>query len=164
MVGQTVQLTCTSVSLPPALFSWQQNGQSVVADQVNGGVLTLRAITTDQSGQYGCVARNAVTAQTAKQSIDITIVSESHHAGSSSLCSLLFASTTHSPPRLSAAPLPETCLSVGAVAGIVVACVLAIIFIIIGIILLLCCRNSACAPMYICDFTSPCLCALFTLY
>ncbi|XP_048882599.1 sialic acid-binding Ig-like lectin 8 isoform X3 [Brienomyrus brachyistius] len=109
VVGQTLQLACTSVSLPPALFSWQQNGQSVAADQVNGGVLTLQAITTNQSGQYVCMARNVVTTQTAKQSIGITIV--------------------------------KTCLSVGAVAGIVVACALAVIFIIIGIILLLCCRN-----------------------
>ncbi|KAK7158338.1 hypothetical protein R3I93_009525 [Phoxinus phoxinus] len=108
-VGQTVRLTCTSTSLPPAPFSWVLNGQPVTGGQSGSGVLSLQIFSTNQSGTYTCTARNDITGGTAKQQIDLAIVG--------------------------------TCLSGGAVAGIVVACVVALIIIIIVIILLLRQRN-----------------------
>ncbi|XP_018582402.1 carcinoembryonic antigen-related cell adhesion molecule 20 isoform X2 [Scleropages formosus] len=104
-VGKMVKVTCQSASLPPALFSWQKNGQSVTADPLNGSVITFQSISYSQSGEYVCVASNAITTKTAQQVISLTVVG--------------------------------TCLSPGAVAGIVIGCVLAIILIIIAIILLL---------------------------
>ncbi|KAG7469056.1 hypothetical protein MATL_G00124700 [Megalops atlanticus] len=109
VVGQTVRLTCVSDSLPPALFSWQHNGQPVASGQPDSGVLSIQTFTTNQSGRYVCVASNAVTGRTSQQGTDVTIV--------------------------------ETCLSGGAVAGIVIGCVLAVILIIIAIVLLLRWRN-----------------------
>uniref|UniRef100_A0A8C2BTX8 Si:dkeyp-97a10.3 n=1 Tax=Cyprinus carpio TaxID=7962 RepID=A0A8C2BTX8_CYPCA len=108
-VGQTVSLTCTSASLPPASFSWELNGQPVTAGQSGSGVLSLQIFSSNQSGRYTCIARNDVTGGTSKQQIDLAIVG--------------------------------TCLSGGAVAGIVVACVVALIIIIVVIILLLRQRN-----------------------
>ncbi|XP_058602171.1 putative uncharacterized protein DDB_G0271606 isoform X2 [Onychostoma macrolepis] len=108
-VGQTVRLTCTSASLPPASFSWELNDQPVTGSQSGSGVLSLQIFSTNQSGRYVCIARNDVTGGTSKQQIDLAVVG--------------------------------TCLSGGAVAGIVVACVVALIIIIIVIILLLRQRN-----------------------
>ncbi|XP_067267862.1 bromodomain-containing protein DDB_G0280777-like isoform X1 [Chanodichthys erythropterus] len=108
-VGQTVRLTCTSTSLPPASFSWELNGQPVTAGQSGSGVLNLQIFSTNQSGTYACTARNDITGGASKQQIDLAIVG--------------------------------TCLSGGAVAGIVVACVVALIIIIIVIIVLLRQRN-----------------------
>ncbi|XP_051577359.1 uncharacterized protein LOC127454297 isoform X2 [Myxocyprinus asiaticus] len=108
-VGQTVRLTCTSTSLPPASFSWELNGQQVTAGQSGSGVLSLQIFSTNQSGSYVCTARNDITGGTSKQQINVAVVG--------------------------------TCLSVGAVAGIVVACVVALIIIIIVIIVLLRQRN-----------------------
>ncbi|XP_016400023.1 GATA zinc finger domain-containing protein 14 [Sinocyclocheilus rhinocerous] len=108
-VGQTVRLTCTSASLPPASFSWELNGQPVTTGQSGSGVLSLQIFSSNQSGRYICIARNDITGGTSKQQIDLAIVG--------------------------------TCLSGGAVAGIVVACVVALIIIIVVIILLLRQRN-----------------------
>nr|XP_020445771.1 carcinoembryonic antigen-related cell adhesion molecule 5-like [Monopterus albus] len=73
-LGQAVRLTCTSNSLPPALFSWQYNGQPVASDQVNSGVLTLQTFTTNQSGQYVCTARNTISGVTSQQGTSVAIV------------------------------------------------------------------------------------------
>ncbi|KAL4657606.1 nuclear receptor coactivator 6-like isoform X1 [Arapaima gigas] len=81
VAGQTVKLTCSSASLPPALFSWQQNGQSVTGGQSSGGVLTLQSISSSQSGQYVCVASNAITTKTAQKEIGLTVVGTCLSAG-----------------------------------------------------------------------------------
>uniref|UniRef100_A0A8C1NVS7 Si:dkeyp-97a10.3 n=1 Tax=Cyprinus carpio TaxID=7962 RepID=A0A8C1NVS7_CYPCA len=73
-VGQTVRLTCTSASLPPASFSWELNGQPVTAGQSGSGVLSLQIFSSNQSGRYTCIARNDVTGGTSKQQIDLAIV------------------------------------------------------------------------------------------
>ncbi|XP_058232091.1 uncharacterized protein LOC131344117 isoform X2 [Hemibagrus wyckioides] len=109
IVGQTVQLTCTSVSLPPALLSWQFNGLPLTTSQANGGTLNLQVFSTNQSGQYTCIARNSITTLTTQQQTSLNVVA--------------------------------TCLSVGAVAGIVVACFVVLVLIIVAIILLLRQRN-----------------------
>ncbi|KAL1258627.1 hypothetical protein QQF64_009204 [Cirrhinus molitorella] len=108
-VGQTVRLTCTSASLPPASFSWELNDQPVTGGQSGSGVLSLQIFSTNQGGRYTCIAQNDVTGGTSKQQIDLAVVG--------------------------------TCLSGGAVAGIVVACVVALIIIIVVIIVLLRQRN-----------------------
>ncbi|KAM9436092.1 uncharacterized protein Hap1MRO34_000638 [Clarias gariepinus] len=104
-IGQTVQLTCTAVSLPPALLSWQFNGVPLTASQANSGTLNLQIFSNNQSGQYTCSARNSITTQTTQQQTSLSIVG--------------------------------TCLSAGAVAGIVVACFVALVLIIVAIILIL---------------------------
>lgn len=76
IVGQTVQLTCTSVSLPPALLSWQFNGVPLTASQANGGTLNLQIFSNNQSGQYTCSARNSVTTQMSQMKISLSVVGE----------------------------------------------------------------------------------------
>ncbi|XP_017578424.1 uncharacterized protein si:dkeyp-97a10.3 [Pygocentrus nattereri] len=104
-VGQTAKLTCTSVSLPPALLSWQYNGNLLTTSQTDGGTLNLQVFSANQSGQYICRAQNSITLGTSQQQISFSVVG--------------------------------TCLSVGAVAGIVVACFVALILIIVAIVLLI---------------------------
>ncbi|KAF1388259.1 hypothetical protein PFLUV_G00088340 [Perca fluviatilis] len=74
LVGQSVQLTCMSDSLPPALFSWQYNGQPVASSQPGSGVLSLQTFSTNQSGQYICTATNAITRGTSQQGTNLAIV------------------------------------------------------------------------------------------
>uniref|UniRef100_A0A8D2ZM76 Si:dkeyp-97a10.3 n=1 Tax=Scophthalmus maximus TaxID=52904 RepID=A0A8D2ZM76_SCOMX len=81
LVGQTVRLTCMSDSLPPALFSWQRDGQSVASGQPDSGVLSLQTVSTDESGRYVCTARNAVTGATAEQGTDLAVVDTCLNAG-----------------------------------------------------------------------------------
>ncbi|XP_029360780.1 uncharacterized protein LOC115045305 isoform X2 [Echeneis naucrates] len=74
LVGQTVRLTCTSDSLPPALFSWQRDGQTVTSGQLGDGVLTIQTFSTNESGRYVCTARNSITGGTSAQGTDLAIV------------------------------------------------------------------------------------------
>ncbi|XP_060906088.1 serine/arginine repetitive matrix protein 1 isoform X1 [Labrus mixtus] len=74
LVGQTARLTCLSDSLPPALFTWQRDGQTVAADQPDSGVLRIQTFSTDESGRYVCTARNSISAATSEQSTVLTIV------------------------------------------------------------------------------------------
>ncbi|KAJ7985322.1 hypothetical protein DPEC_G00350870 [Dallia pectoralis] len=99
VVGQTLQLTCSSSSLPPATFSWQYNSAPVAS----GSVFSLATFSTNQSGQYTCVASNAITGGTLQTGTSVSIVG--------------------------------TCLSAGAVAGIVIGCLVALILIIVAIVL-----------------------------
>ncbi|XP_059195080.1 uncharacterized protein si:dkeyp-97a10.3 [Centropristis striata] len=74
LVGQKVRLTCMSDSLPPALFSWQRDGQAVASGQPDSGVLSLQTFSTDESGRYVCTARNSITGVTSEQATDLAIV------------------------------------------------------------------------------------------
>lgn len=76
LVGQTVRLTCMSDSVPPALFSWQRDGQPVASGQPDSGVLSLQTLSTDESGQYVCAARNSITGGTSEQGTVLAIVGE----------------------------------------------------------------------------------------
>lgn len=76
LVGQTVRLTCLSDSLPPALFSWQHDGQAVTSGQPDSGVLSLPTVSTSESGRYVCMARNSITGGTSEQGTDLAIVGE----------------------------------------------------------------------------------------
>ncbi|XP_010897728.1 uncharacterized protein si:dkeyp-97a10.3 [Esox lucius] len=106
LVGQTLQLTCSSSSLPPATFSWQYNSAQVAS----GSVFSLQTFSTNQSGQYTCVASNAITGTTSRTGINLSIVG--------------------------------TCLSAGAVAGIVIGCVVILVLIIVAIVLCVCWRRK----------------------
>lgn len=75
-IGQTVRLTCLSDSLPPALFSWQRDGQPVVSNQPDSGVLLVQTFSTNDSGRFVCVARNGITGNTSEQGTDLAIVGE----------------------------------------------------------------------------------------
>ncbi|XP_035528743.1 uncharacterized protein si:dkeyp-97a10.3 [Morone saxatilis] len=74
LVGQTARLTCTSNSLPPALFTWQHDGQPVASSQPDSGVLTIQTFSTNESGQYVCTARNSITEATSEQGTVLAIV------------------------------------------------------------------------------------------
>ncbi|XP_041648508.1 uncharacterized protein si:dkeyp-97a10.3 [Cheilinus undulatus] len=74
LVGQTVRLTCLSDSLPPALFTWQRDGQTVASGQPDSGVLSLETFSTDESGRFVCTARNSITTGTSENSTVLTIV------------------------------------------------------------------------------------------
>ncbi|KAM6994918.1 uncharacterized protein LKV04_007222 isoform 1-T1 [Tautogolabrus adspersus] len=74
LVGQTVRLTCLSESLPPALFTWQRDGQTVASGQPDSGVLSLQTFSTDESGRFVCTARNSISMSTSEQSTVLTIV------------------------------------------------------------------------------------------
>ncbi|TKS82424.1 HEPACAM family member 2 [Collichthys lucidus] len=76
LVGQTVRLTCMSDSLPPALFSWQRDGQTVASGQPDSGVLSLQTFSTNESGRYVCTARNSITGGTSEQGTDLAVVVE----------------------------------------------------------------------------------------
>ncbi|XP_029928590.1 chromatin modification-related protein eaf-1 [Myripristis murdjan] len=80
-VGQTVRLTCLSESLPPALFSWQRDGQPIASSQPDSGALILQTFSTNQSGLYTCVARNGLTGDTSEQRTDLAIVGTCLSAG-----------------------------------------------------------------------------------
>uniref|UniRef100_A0AAY4A9Z3 Ig-like domain-containing protein n=2 Tax=Denticeps clupeoides TaxID=299321 RepID=A0AAY4A9Z3_9TELE len=109
VVGQSVIITCISSSLPPAVLSWQKDNSPIAISQTNSGVLTVQVLSSNQSGQYICKARNSVTGGTSQQEIHLAVVA--------------------------------VCLSGGAVAGIVIACFIALVIIIIVIILLVRQRN-----------------------
>ncbi|XP_067366645.1 uncharacterized protein si:dkeyp-97a10.3 isoform X2 [Channa argus] len=73
LVGQTVGFTCESKSLPPALYSWQWNGNPV-SSQSGSGSLTLQTYSTNQSGQYVCTASNSITGYTSAQGTSLSVV------------------------------------------------------------------------------------------
>lgn len=77
LLGQTVRLTCISDSLPPALFSWQREGQPVVSNQPDSGVLRIQTVSSEESGRYACTARNSITGATSQQQTHLAVVGES---------------------------------------------------------------------------------------
>ncbi|TMS10436.1 HEPACAM family member 2 [Larimichthys crocea] len=81
LVGQTVRLTCMSDSLPPALFSWQRDGQPVASGQPDSGVLSLQTFSTNESGRYVCTARNSITGGTSEQGTDLAVVATCLNGG-----------------------------------------------------------------------------------
>nr|XP_061814725.1 uncharacterized protein si:dkeyp-97a10.3 isoform X2 [Nerophis lumbriciformis] len=72
-VGQTLRLTCMSDSLPPALFTWQRDGEPVASAQPDSGVLSVQTSSTDDGGRFTCAARNAVTGGTSEQATDVSV-------------------------------------------------------------------------------------------
>lgn len=76
LVGRAVRLTCVSDSLPPALFSWQRDGQPISSGQQDSGVLSLQTFSTNDSGRYVCTARNSISGSTSEQGTDVAAVGE----------------------------------------------------------------------------------------
>lgn len=74
MSGKTVRLTCVAVSLPPALYSWQRDGQPVTSSQPDSGSLSVQTSSTNDSGRYTCTARNSITQGTSEQGTDLVVV------------------------------------------------------------------------------------------
>ncbi|XP_057690247.1 uncharacterized protein si:dkeyp-97a10.3 [Corythoichthys intestinalis] len=71
--GQVLRLTCTSESLPPAVFTWQRDGETVVSTQPDSGSLSVQTSSTDDSGRYTCRAQNAVTGGESERATDVSV-------------------------------------------------------------------------------------------
>ncbi|MEQ2247079.1 hypothetical protein ILYODFUR_005520, partial [Ilyodon furcidens] len=93
---QPVEFTCTAQSLPPAKITWRING-TVISGQTEN-VLILDKASYKDSGKYTCEASNAVTGRAATSSSYTFTVKEEIDEG----------------------------LSDGAIAGIVIACLVAV--------------------------------------
>uniref|UniRef100_W5LMW2 MAM domain containing glycosylphosphatidylinositol anchor 2 n=1 Tax=Astyanax mexicanus TaxID=7994 RepID=W5LMW2_ASTMX len=72
--GQTVTLVCiTSGGEPTPVLSWVRNAEGLPKKSVlNGGTLTIPAISTEEAGVYSCVASNNV-GNPAKKSTNIIV-------------------------------------------------------------------------------------------
>ncbi|XP_036398037.1 MAM domain-containing glycosylphosphatidylinositol anchor protein 2 isoform X1 [Megalops cyprinoides] len=72
--GQTVTLVCiTSGGEPPPTLTWVRNTEALPEKSVlNGGTLTLPAVTSEDAGVYSCVANNNV-GNPAKKSTTIVV-------------------------------------------------------------------------------------------
>ncbi|KAA8591800.1 hypothetical protein FQN60_017174 [Etheostoma spectabile] len=126
LVGQAVQLTCTSDSLPPALFSWTRDGQPVASSQPGSGVLSLQTYSTNESGQYVCTATNTITGGTSQQGTALAIVGEGQKVSWEIDLVRMWAKSF------------TICLNVGEVVGIVIGCLLLILIIVLLIVLIVC--------------------------
>lgn len=75
--GQTVSLVCiTTGGEPPPILTWVSTNDSLPQRSVvNGGTLTLPAITSEEAGVYSCVASNNV-GNPAKKSTTIVVRGE----------------------------------------------------------------------------------------
>ncbi|XP_077432775.1 uncharacterized protein LOC144058272 isoform X2 [Vanacampus margaritifer] len=73
LAGQILRLNCLSDSLPPALFTWQRDGEPVASAQPDSGALSVQTSSTDDSGRYSCTARNAVTGGESERATDVSV-------------------------------------------------------------------------------------------
>lgn len=75
--GQTVTLVCIiSGGEPNPTLTWVRNGEELPKKSVlNGGTLTIPAISTEEAGVYSCVASNNV-GNPAKKSTNIVVRGE----------------------------------------------------------------------------------------
>lgn len=75
--GQTVSLVCiTTGGEPPPTLTWVSSNDSLPQRSVvNGGTITLPAISSDEAGVYSCVASNNV-GNPAKKSTTIVVRGE----------------------------------------------------------------------------------------
>ncbi|XP_062394575.1 uncharacterized protein si:dkeyp-97a10.3 [Sardina pilchardus] len=81
VVGQALEITCASESLPPATFSWQHDGQAVSSSQSSTGSLALQISSSDSSGQYVCTAQNSITGGSSQQETDVSVVATCLNGG-----------------------------------------------------------------------------------
>lgn len=75
--SQTVSLVCiTTGGEPPPVLTWVSSNDTLPQRSVvNGGTLTLPAITSEEAGAYSCVASNNV-GNPAKKSTTIVVRGE----------------------------------------------------------------------------------------
>lgn len=74
--GSDIFLSCSADSKPAASFYWMYNGNNL---NVSGSSYNLRNTTSNRSGQYTCVAKNAVTLRSVAVIKQIKIVGENMH-------------------------------------------------------------------------------------
>ncbi|XP_036394530.1 carcinoembryonic antigen-related cell adhesion molecule 1-like [Megalops cyprinoides] len=72
-VGQRVELKCSALSIPPATFTWTVNGTET---DVKTAEYTIEKATHGNSGDYICVASNAVTESTQASPVHVLAVYE----------------------------------------------------------------------------------------
>ncbi|XP_036394136.1 carcinoembryonic antigen-related cell adhesion molecule 5-like [Megalops cyprinoides] len=70
-VGQRVELKCSALSIPPATFTWTVNGTET---DVRTAEYTIEKATHGNSGDYICVASNAVTGSTQASPVHVLAV------------------------------------------------------------------------------------------
>lgn len=60
-VGEVIRLQCLAHGTPPLTYTWfKVNGDLPPRAQVNGGDLQINLATTEDAGNYKCVAGNKV--------------------------------------------------------------------------------------------------------
>lgn len=74
--GMDISLSCSADSKPAASFYWMYNGNRL---NVPGPSYNLTKTTQSMSGEYTCVAQNAVTLRYAAEKKYIKIVGEKTH-------------------------------------------------------------------------------------
>ncbi|XP_051261428.1 sialic acid-binding Ig-like lectin 10 isoform X3 [Dicentrarchus labrax] len=78
--GETLNLTCSVESFPPALITWtklsdknMQNGTKTCLQEESGmGTFTIHKVTTKDSGQYICTAKHLNN--TLKETVDVAVI------------------------------------------------------------------------------------------
>lgn len=68
--GRTVDFECSAKSMPPSNFTWWFNGSEVA----NTSMLTTGPLSLTMSGEYTCVAYNAVTGKNSSNSKMLKVV------------------------------------------------------------------------------------------
>ncbi|XP_039978084.1 carcinoembryonic antigen-related cell adhesion molecule 20-like [Xiphias gladius] len=72
-VNDPVTLTCSALSIPPARFTWKFNGSETM---VKTAEYTLKAAIYKNTGAYTCVASNAVTGKTTMYTHNLSVKEE----------------------------------------------------------------------------------------
>ncbi|MCJ8745499.1 hypothetical protein PDJAM_G00130850 [Pangasius djambal] len=152
--GGNASLTCSWTSGTNTSVTWGKGSTNLPSDPrfiINAGSLIISPVNRNDAGQYSCTVSNPVSSQTATASL--TVYSSQANGGTLNLqifstnqsgqytCSARNSITTQTSQQQISLSVVGTCLSVGAVAGIVVACFVALVLIIVAIVLILRQRN-----------------------
>ena len=67
----TLQETCQAEGFPPPVLSWTRLGMPLPSGktEINGGILTIKNLSSVDSGLYECVATNSMGTKKAKMNM-----------------------------------------------------------------------------------------------
>ncbi|KAK6469738.1 carcinoembryonic antigen-related cell adhesion molecule 1-like, partial [Huso huso] len=75
--GSAIMLTCSAHSQPPSHYTWYLNGKQTA----NGSQYMIDPVSTDNQGNYTCVAWNSVTGRNSSAIKELTVIGESEQIG-----------------------------------------------------------------------------------